>query len=107
MTTSRETRCTFVPPWLLERLGAEATLASDAALRARRERVAAARTAGGWSVEPAGPAAARPAWTVHSAGNAEVLPGEPVRLPGTPASGDPAVDEAAAGITATLEMWAE
>ena len=49
----------------------------------------------------------QPAWTVHTAGNREVLPGRPVRTPGTPESGDVAVDEASAGITATLEMFAE
>ncbi|KRF35091.1 M4 family metallopeptidase [Nocardioides sp. Soil805] len=105
MTTSRETHatCTFVPPWLLERLGADATLASDTTLRTRREQAMAARVA-----RPRTQAAPdQPAWTVHTAGNAEVLPGEPVRTPGTPESGDPAVDEAAAGISATLEMYAE
>lgn len=107
MTSSRETqrsstpRCTFVPPYVLERLGASDALAADAAFRARREQAAAVRIAR----PEAGAAPGGPAWTVHTAGNREVLPGEPVRTPGTPRSGDAAVDEAAAGITATLEMF--
>ncbi len=103
MTTSRSASCTFVPPWLLERLGVGDALATDAAFRARRAQTAAARTA----FRPDAEAAGEPAWTVHTAANTEALPGEPVRTPGSPASGDVAVDEAAAGITATLEMWAE
>lgn len=101
MTTSRTASCSFVPPWLLEQVGASDTLATDAALRSRREEVANARR----PAEPVGPGA--PAWTVHTAGNAERLPGTVVRTPGTPDSGDVAVDEAAAGITATLLMYAE
>ncbi|WP_107773395.1 protealysin inhibitor emfourin [Nocardioides sediminis] len=101
MTSSRETTCTFVPPYVLERLGASDALVADAAFRARREQAAAVRTAR----PEAGAAPGEPAWTVHTAGNREVLPGEPVRTPGTPESGDAAVDEAAAGITATLEMF--
>lgn len=104
MTSSRETRCFFVPPYLLERIGAEHALAVDAAFRSRREQVASARATAGPSTHAA---PGGPAWTVHTAGNREVLPGEPVRTPGTPGSGDVAVDEAAAGITATLEMFAE
>lgn len=111
MTTSRQTsrpasgHCTFVPPWLLERLGAEDTLAADATLRSRREQVAAARRSSERDAPSAAPG--QPAWTVHTAGNAEVLPGDPVRTPDSPESGDAAVDEAAAGIVATLEMYAE
>lgn len=111
MTSSRETsrtskRCTFVPPYVLERLGADDALAADAAFRSHREQVASARASAPESsaarAEPG-----EPAWTVHTAGNREVLPGRPVRTPGTPESGDLAVDEAAAGITATLEMFAQ
>ena len=107
MTTSREThdttgRCGFVPPYVLERLGATDALAVDAAFRAARERASTVRST---ALEPGERDA--PAWTVHTARNREVLPGDPVRTPGTPESGDPAVDEAAAGITATLEMFAQ
>lgn len=98
MTSSRETPCTFVPPYLLERLGEPRAVAVDAGFRARRERVT--------GIRPPGTAAAAVAWTVHSAGNRETLPGEPVRTPGSAESGDVAVDEAAAGIAATLEMYA-
>ena len=44
---------------------------------------------------------------VHDAGSRTTLPGTPVRSAGEPATGDVAVDEAAAGIAATLEMFAE
>ncbi|WP_457205431.1 protealysin inhibitor emfourin [Nocardioides sp. P5_C9_2] len=111
MTPSRTAACSFVPPWLLEQVGADDTLATDAALRSRREQAADARRSAGPVADSApaagGAAADAPAWTVHTAGNAQRLPGTPVRTPGTPASGDVAVDEAAAGITATLQMWAE
>lgn len=114
MTSSRETHrttpsCTFVPPYLLERLGADGALAADAAFRARREQAASARYDAGGRTESrpqqASSAPDQPAWTVHTADNREVLPGRPVRTPGTPESGDVAVDEASAGITATLEMF--
>lgn len=114
MTSSRETHrtappCTFVPPYLLERLGADGALAADAAFRARREQGASARYDAGGRAEAtpqqASSAPDQPAWTVHTADNREVLPGRPVRTPGTPESGDVAVDEASAGITATLEMF--
>ena len=95
--------CHFVPPYLLRRL-AEAddacarTLVVDERIReVRRQRRtgAAPEVAGG------------PAWTVHSAGNTETLPGEKVRAAGEPESGDAAVDEAAEGVTATLALFAE
>lgn len=110
MTSSRETsrtstHCTFVPPYVLERLGADDVLAADAAFRSRREQVASARSTPESSAARAEPG--EPAWTVHTAGNRQVLPGRPVRTPGTPESGDLAVDEAAAGITSTLEMFAQ
>ncbi|MCW2736867.1 protealysin inhibitor emfourin, partial [Nocardioides sp.] len=47
------------------------------------------------------------AWTVHDAGSTTSLPGAPVRSAGDPPSGDVAVDEAGAGIEATLAMFAE
>jgi len=95
----------FVPPYLLRRIAAAdpttaepyaRTLEIDAALRARRTPTSAA---------DATPADA-PAWTVHSADGAEVLPGRQVRSAGEPASGDAAVDEAATGIEASLELAA-
>lgn len=95
------TPCTFIPPYLLERLGATDTLAADRQLRARRSARA---------VEPrtvAARAADVPAWTVHDCANQQDLPGEPVRAAGQPATGDAAVDEAAAGIEGTLAMFAD
>ncbi len=95
----------FVPPYLLSELArrgtldvayVDASLRVDATLRARRgpgryreprRRVDDAR------------------WTVHTSAGSERLPGDPVRREGQPESGDAAVDEAAAGITATLDLF--
>lgn len=100
--------CQFVPPYLLAQVAAsrsaaaptcDRTLAVDAGLRsARMTRPPGARAtllAGG------------PAWVVHTAENGTTLPGRPVRSVGQPASGDPAVDEAADGIAASLALFAE
>ncbi len=104
--TSREThitataaRCTFIPPWLAERVDGPERAAFDESLRTRRgvEARSAHRTAV--------PGAA--AWTVHDADSTTSLPGTPVRSAGEPESGDVAVDEAATGIEATLAMFAE
>ena len=100
-------RCTFVPPYLLERIAASssdaadtsrATLARDQALRAGRATVA-----------PAAPptAAAGAAWVVHTAHNGSTLPGDVVRSAGDRASGDAAVDEAATGVTDTLALYTD
>ncbi len=91
--------CTFIPPWLAERVDGAERAALDEALRTRRgvEARSASRT-----VVPGGPA-----WTVHDAGSTTSLPGEAVRTAGDPESGDVAVDEAATGIEATLAMFAE
>ena len=99
MTSRDLTRCTFIPPWLAERVDGPERAAFDDALRTRRsvEARSASRTAA-----PGGPA-----WTVHDAGSTTSLPGEAVRSAGDPASGDVAVDEAATGIEATLAMFAE
>jgi hypothetical protein len=112
---TRDTHCTFVPPWLLARVAdaspdaavadwCRATLQVDAALRARRE-----ARAGAVLARPATPAdlAVGGAWTVHSADHTTGLPGRAVRRPGSAPVGDAAADEAAAGIDATLVMFAE
>ncbi|CAM3666495.1 protealysin inhibitor emfourin [Nocardioides zeicaulis] len=100
MTTSRDLqpRCTFIPPWLADRV-ASAQVPVDRELRA-------ARAAADRSARPA-LAGGTAAWTVHDAGSTTRLPGTPVRSAGQPATGDEAVDEAADGVTATLAMWAE
>jgi hypothetical protein len=101
--------CTFVPPYLLERIAASSpeaadhcrlTLARDAELRESR--------LGAPPTPPrAEPATDRAAWVVHTAKNGSALPGDIIRQPGEPASGDAAVDEATDGITATLAMYSD
>ncbi|NYG54783.1 protealysin inhibitor emfourin [Nocardioides perillae] len=116
MSTSREQtsgpdRCGFVPPYVLRHLAASRpdgcgprTLLADQRLREHREALPPGATLRTTAL-PAAPEAA--AWTVHDAGGLEQLPGTPVRAAGQPATGDPAVDEAAAGIEATLRFFAE
>ncbi|HEY3529342.1 MAG TPA: protealysin inhibitor emfourin [Nocardioides sp.] len=103
--------CSFVPPFLLERIAASTrdaadhcrlTLARDAELREGRLRSSGTATA-----PPATPATEAAAWVVHTARNGSALPGDVVRQPGEPASGDAAVDEAADGIMDTLAMYAD
>ena len=95
----------FVPPYLLAELARRGTLDAgyvDACLRVDRtlrERRLPGRAGG------TGPRADAARWTVHTADGSERLPGEPVRREGRPASGDAAVDEAASGITATLDLF--
>lgn len=93
-------RSCIVPPYLIAQIAQtherfREGLEVDSRLRS-------ARRAG----PEAAPAAAA-AWTVHTAGNTEDLPGTPVRAAGQPESGDPAVDEAAAGVTASLALFSE
>jgi hypothetical protein len=101
-------RCTFIPPYLLERIAASdsvvadhcrATLARDREFRAGRE-TAPQQAA-------AAPASGGAAWVVHTAANGTTLPGSVVRSAGQAASGDASVDEAADGITATLSLYAD
>ena len=94
----------FVPPYLLRELSrsgaldaayVDACLRVDDAMRMRREQPA---------LQPV-ERATDSRWTVHHAGHTETLPGDPVRSEGDPETGDPAVDEAATGITATLDLF--
>ncbi|GAA1476804.1 hypothetical protein GCM10009623_12500 [Nocardioides aestuarii] len=95
----------FVPPYLLAELARRGTLDAgyvDACLRVDttfRERRGPGRDGG------TPPRAGDARWTVHTSDGSERLPGEPVRREGEPATGDEAVDEAAAGITATLDLF--
>jgi Zn-dependent metalloprotease len=102
--------CSFIPPFLLERIAASdseaadhcrATLAHDQEFRVARETGETA-TAGATT-----PAAANEAWVVDTADHGSTLPGTRVRAAGAPASGDAAVDDAADGITATLSLYAD
>ena len=91
-------RCQFVPPYVIERLQPD-RLALDEAFRS-------ARAAGPHPVRER-VARGGPAWVVHTCHRTSVLPGDTVRSTGQPASGDDAVDEAAAGITAALALFSE
>lgn len=92
--------CGFIPPYLLRNVAdsgsecARQTLVTDEGLRLGREVE---------SVRPPSPVA--DGWVVHTADNDTSLPGRPVRRRGEPAVGDESVDEAAAGIEATLAMF--
>ncbi|MCW2850941.1 MAG: peptidase thermolysin [Nocardioides sp.] len=106
-------RC-FLPPYLLQHLAQarpdlaarwEGTLAEDERLRSSRLLVAG-RPAGRQARTSAA-AAGGAAWVVHTAANGTDLPGDVVRSPGDPASGDPAVDEAAVGVTGSLALFEE
>lgn len=90
----------FVPPWLLERIGNDHA-ADDAGMRARRSRL----SAGFERRMPVLEGGA--AWTVHDAWGTTSLPGTPIRAEGEPEANDVAVNEAAAGISATLAMFRE
>ncbi len=107
-------RCTFVPPYLLQQIAAASGVADapsaavEAAreslpvdLRFRGERAAAATRDGPH------PQATGGGWTVYTARNGTSLPGSRVRGEGEPASGDPAVDEAAVGGAGALALFAE
>jgi Thermolysin metallopeptidase, alpha-helical domain/Thermolysin metallopeptidase, catalytic domain len=95
----------FVPPYLLKALAESHPEEGERYLQAlilddafRLERSVSSRAAA---------AAEEAAWVVHSAGNEFVLPGDVVRSAGDPESGDPAVDEAAHGLTGSLALFSE
>jgi thermolysin metallopeptidase-like protein/emfourin len=96
-------RCLFIPPYLLREIArnrpeeaewVEQMLAHDDDVRLQRDAAPAAAATG-------------PAWVVHTARNGSTLPGDVVRTAGDGPSGDVAVDEAADGVAATLQMYAE
>ena len=111
MSRTPHPRCAIIPPHLLRRLAqqgdpaAEQTLLLDAEIRALR----ATRTyaPGAVTGAPTAAAAEGPDWVVHTAEGSTDLPGRPVRTAGEAATGDETVDEAAAGITATLALLSE
>jgi hypothetical protein len=100
--------CSFVPPYLLERIAASSHEAAEQCrlTLARDQELRAGRVAPTAKTAPEG-AAAGAAWVVHTAKNGSTLPGDVVRSAGEPASGDTAADQASDGITATLAMYDE
>ncbi|KQY50981.1 protealysin inhibitor emfourin [Nocardioides sp. Root140] len=96
--------CSIVPPYLLRQIASEPDArATDHCHRTLEidERFRAGRRA------PRAVAAADGGFTVHTADNGTDLPGRAVRASGEPASGDVAVDEAYAGLEASLAMYAD
>jgi hypothetical protein len=104
------TMCRFIPPYLLQRVASVTTdaqtarcchhtLAIDQALRGERTTVLPG------APEPTARPGAR--WMIHSADHGSALPGRPVRQAGDPAAGDVAVDEAYAGVEASLRFFHE
>ena len=91
--------CTFIPPFLLERLAsteASATLSIDESLRSSRQSVTPDQKLGATTSAP---------WEVHTAANGSTLPGSLVRAAGEPPVGDIAVNEAADGVVASLSLF--
>lgn len=116
-------RSGFIPPYLLQqvaeavssgllaepdlRVACRHTMDLDAGFRAGRSAHRARTQAA--DPEQAGPEEPTAlAWTVHTAGNTQTLPGDPVRdeTDESP-SGDVTVDEAWDGIRASLDMFRE
>jgi Zn-dependent metalloprotease len=100
--------CQIIPPFLLERIAAahpdatvsqtsSRTLAIDERLRGRRAAAV---------VAPAAAGDAAP-FSVYTADNGTDLPGDLVRAAGAAATGDPAADEAYAGVEASLALYKE
>jgi hypothetical protein len=96
-------RACFVPPYLLRQIAlsrpedaewVEQMLAHDDGVRLHRT-----------AMQPVAVDGAD--WLVHNAHNGSALPGQLVRSPGDEPTGDVAVDEAADGVAASLQMYAE
>jgi hypothetical protein len=100
---SRRSGPCFVPPYLLQEIARNRPEDAGWVLQmlAHDEQLRLARST------PSAPAAAGPAWVVHTAHNGSSLPGDVVRTAGDGPSGDVAVDEAADGVAAALQMYAE
>jgi Zn-dependent metalloprotease len=102
------TCCTILPPYVVERLkrvadsnvvrAAEHTLAHDVLHRRTRRRL---------SNRPASTSIARVAVhrTIYTASEGMSLPGRPVHIEGAGLTGDPAIDEAWAGLGATWQFF--
>ncbi len=97
--------CSFVPPFLLRHLAeADPGLRSGSGTLDLDRRVRERRAGAPVPVAPS-PDSAR--WSVHDAAHGERLPGRLVRPEGSAVSGDAAVDEAAYGINASLDLLAQ
>ena len=96
--------CAFVPPYLLRRIAA--TSQDPAAVETLEEDLGVRAARGTATAGQAVTAAPGPAWSVHTAENRTTLPGRRVRIAGEPAVGDVAVDEAAHGVQASLDLAA-
>jgi Zn-dependent metalloprotease len=95
-------QCRIIPPYLLEKIAQSEldadpthTLEIDARLRSRR------------TTATPPPAADGAPFSVHTADNGTELPGRLVRAASDPESGDRAVDEAYAGVEASLALFEE
>jgi Zn-dependent metalloprotease len=110
--------CTFVPPYLLRQIAAGPALGAPvepyaAACSGRTLRIdesfrAARASSGYFRVAEEEVVAEGPAYTVHTADNTAELPGTPVRSADqAEPSGDVAVDEAWAGVRASLALFRE
>ncbi len=98
----------FVPPYLLRHIAAADPAGAAACLRTLELDARLRQTRESHLPGPSPTAvAAGEAWVVHSAENRENLPGRRVRAAGEPAAGDVAVDEAAAGVEASLALTAD
>ncbi|WP_244930104.1 protealysin inhibitor emfourin [Nocardioides sp. W7] len=95
-------RCSFLPPYLIRRLAVTLGPAAYDLTLIEDDRIRSLRARG-----PASTVVGAAAWTVHDAGGSTDLPGRAVRAAGEPATGDPAVDEAATGGAGALDLFAE
>ena len=98
-------RHTFIPPYLINALAHSGALPPDAVAEMRRIDQQLRQGRATALPQPGDGVASTARWTVHDAQQTETLPGEPVRSEGEPESGDQTVDEAATGITATLDLF--
>ena len=110
--TASHTRCSLVPPYILQALarhGDEAVREAAIATLGYDKTFAVSRVLGDTARRPATPRAAAAAprldRQVHDAQHEEALPGVLVRAEGAPAVADVAVDEAYDGLGATWHLY--
>lgn len=114
--TPTDSRRSVVPPYLLHAVAqaaefpraasaARTALASLELVQTPKHRHLVAPRGVGASVDGSGTADRSPQRTIADARGTTTLPGTVVRNEGDPATGDPAVDEAYAGLGATHAFW--